>query len=618
MTIRNKLFGVMGLSIISIIFNIYIVNYILNKSEELNNAKSYIGSIELTTKTLVGDNTKFLEYKQEIFNQQFQKDYNKLLGLTTDFQSSLISLDMNTNYIEKISKNLHLYQHKFQDVVTIQKTIGYSNKDGLNKKLATVVKQAEFHAKKMQNQDIYTMILTLTNLEKSFLLTHNKKYSKKFTRSYNALVYYIGNNIEEKKALLEILQNYKTHFQSLAKAIQIKGINSNKGLLGEMNEAININEKLLTKMLSAYAPILEAKIAHIHTLSLVIQLILGFLIVVLLIIVAQSIVRPIKRLTDAAKELTHGDGDLTRRLTCDSEDEISQANRYINTFIEKVQILIKGIIESSSQNSSISKELETTAMDVSNRSHEQNDELNDVVEQSNSMCNDLRQAIIEAEDGKNNLLGARDTLNGTKDEILMLVEKVESSSAVQIELASSLEQLSNDASQVKDVLSVIADIADQTNLLALNAAIEAARAGEHGRGFAVVADEVRKLAERTQKSLSEIHATINVIVQSITDASHKMNIGSKETEELTLISQHVGEQINNSVSVMNESTKMSENILDGYRENADKTDNIITYINEISEKSNKNIQSIEEVLKASKHLNDTAKNIGERLEEFKV
>ena len=102
------------------------------------------------------------------------------------------------------------------------------------------------------------------------------------------------------------------------------------------------------------------------------------------------------------------------------------------------------------------------------------------------------------------------------------MHRVQNSAHTEMELAHKIQQLSSDADQVKNVLTVISDIADQTNLLALNAAIEAARAGEHGRGFAVVADEVRTLAERTQKSLVEINATINVIVQAIMDSSDQM------------------------------------------------------------------------------------------------
>ena len=618
MTIQKKLYTIMGLSVLSIFLNIYIVNYMLQKSKQLNVTKSSIYEINADMRLLTLQSNDFLEYKKELYNKNFQLKSQKLLQDIRRFKKSLQDIDIKTKNIESIGKNILMYQKIFAEVVDVQKSIGYAQKDGLNKKLSSSVRKAELFAKRVQDQDIYSMVLTLRKLEKSFLLTHKKKYIKKFTRTYNALLYYINGNLKENRDIIANLGEYHKYFMALTKAIEKKGINPQKGLLGEMNNISAKNEQLLQEMLNKYIPVLETKISSLQKLSLFIQIGLGFMIVIMLLLANRSIVTPIRDLIKAGKELTEGDGDLTKRLSCKSKDEISEANQYINNFIAKVQTVLSGVIDTSANNSEISKTLENAAQEVGERSDKQNRDLSSVVQESNVMRNDLREAIIEAEHGKENLEKSSKTLEETKEEVLGMVSRVQSSSELQVELAESLSQLSADAAEVKSVLTVIADIADQTNLLALNAAIEAARAGEHGRGFAVVADEVRKLAERTQKSLSEINATINVIVQAIIDSSHEMNKSSSQIEELATISTNVGEKINATVEIMNESTKMSENILDGYRENANKTDSIINKINDISKISNENKESVDNVAKASANLHQLTDELGVRLQEFKV
>jgi methyl-accepting chemotaxis protein len=196
--------------------------------------------------------------------------------------------------------------------------------------------------------------------------------------------------------------------------------------------------------------------------------------------------------------------------------------------------------------------------------------------------------------------------------------KVQETAQTEVELSYKMNQLSSDATQVKSILEVIGDIADQTNLLALNAAIEAARAGEHGRGFAVVADEVRKLAERTQKSLVEINATINVIVQSIMDASTQMSQNSEEIQSLASAASEVEAKINESVSIVQLAVRATDKTVKDFEATGKSVENIAQKVSTINDISATNARNVEEIAAAAEHLNSMTEELNSKLEIFRT
>ncbi|MBE4573361.1 methyl-accepting chemotaxis protein [Vibrio navarrensis] len=249
------------------------------------------------------------------------------------------------------------------------------------------------------------------------------------------------------------------------------------------------------------------------------------------VFLANSITKPIQQIALRFTDLGKGEGDLSQRIEVKGQDEIAQLSSGFNGFIEKIHATMKEVASTSMSLSEAAESVSSKASTTHNNSQEQRDQTIQVVTAINQMgatiseiASNAATAADTANQASDNTKLGREVVSKAKNVIARLADDVEATSQVVTQLATTTRDIGS-------ILDVIRDISDQTNLLALNAAIEAARAGEQGRGFAVVADEVRNLASRTASSTEEIQKMINQLQSDAKDAVTAMEAGKTVTFE---------------------------------------------------------------------------------------
>ena len=310
--------------------------------------------------------------------------------------------------------------------------------------------------------------------------------------------------------------------------------------------------------------------------------------------------------------------DLTQIIHHDNDDELKVIAVGFNELIGSVQKALNEAKHSASENAAVAEELFATSSKIGLRSEETARAMDDALKVSDEVSAILRNGEEQSRATGDMMQAASTKVGEAAGNVLEVSDALQKVVEEQVDLAQRLEHLSQEAEQIKQILSVISDIADQTNLLALNAAIEAARAGEHGRGFAVVADEVRKLAERTQKSLSESNSTVSIIVQSVNDATEMMTRSASEIKRLGNHIQEVESVMHESVNEIAQAAQCAVQSASGAKEGVVKTNNIIDQMKNITKLASTNARSVEEIASAVEHLAKLSDGLNRTLSTFKT
>lgn len=556
MLIKHKLLANSAIVGVAMLIMLGLLNYSVNSLQGDVQMARLIGSIESSVLQLRRDEKDFMARKDLKYLEKFENNFKELQMDVERMSTAFGEIDNDVAVFSKLTVVLNNYNDFFHQFVSAQQHIGLHAKDGLYGQLRKAVHGVE---ELLEGADykLLSDMLQLRRNEKDFMLRLDEKYFISWQEIANKFSQHVEKSTLSTSVKQQILANitsYEQGFSNLVQAQKQLGFDANSGIQGEMRTAVHKVDKMITTVMKVSK---DNVVEHARLVNVIAYSVFAIVLVLAMLIalaVSRSILSRINNLNSVMNQVADSQ-NLSIRVKMDNKDEIGEMAQIFNQMLDSFKQLIVRVNQSvgtlNTATRALTENIHSSIEGVDSQIQQTDlvaTAVTEMVATVEEIANNTNEAASKAESTNKNATEGKAGVAQTINSIDELSEKLSDSEVV-------VHALAKDSDTIGSVLDVIRGIADQTNLLALNAAIEAARAGEQGRGFAVVADEVRTLASRTQESTQEIEAIIGSLQTRTKDiVSHMAScrIQGKESADQASSAGAMLEQITDDVTAIME------------------------------------------------------------------
>ncbi len=595
-------------------------HYSMGHVKSMGSARVLVSDIESGMLTLRRNEKDFLARTDLKYVEKFKNNYGAMQEGVNHLRTALEESDLEYTIADQFTTALTDYQEKFLAMVELQQQIGMDYKSGLYGALRKAVHRAEELLKAQKQDKLFKDMLMLRRREKDFMLRLDLKYLKKFDKDMAVLHQdlsgaVIGDGV--KQEIVTAMKTYEKDFKALVDANVKMGLSSKEGLLGEMRKTVHQSEEILAQLQADTGQHIDSETTRLSMQAMILNLALILAILGLVALIVPGVTKPVKQLATLMAR-TSKERDITVRAEDTCPHEIAVMARAFNRMMAAFQEMIGQITDSSAQLSTTAEQLSIITGSVNDGVNRQQSETDQVATAMNEMTATVQEVARHASSAASASEAADEEAKKGRTVVEQNQSGIQALANEVMSTAEVISDLSKESENIGTVLSVIRGIAEQTNLLALNAAIEAARAGEQGRGFAVVADEVRTLAQRSQESTQEIQDIVERLQQAAERAVSAMDKGKGQAQESVERSQVATESlvaILRSVSVIKD---MNLQIATAAEEQAAVSEEINRNIVNISDVTKETTANTGHTMETGQSLSGMANQLRELVNQFKI